>query len=53
MRKRPTLVEAMPVPLSAIDSGEPGALLASEIVPETAPVVVGAKTALKVMFLPA
>ena len=48
-----TLLEATPVPLSEMDNGEPGALLSSEIEPEAAPLVVGAKTALKVMFLPA
>ena len=48
-----TLVEAMPVPLSAIDRGELGALLTSEIEPVTAPAAVGAKIALKVVFVPA
>ena len=47
------LVEAIPVPLSAIDVGEFGALLTSEIDPDAAPVVVGANTALKVAFFPA
>jgi hypothetical protein len=48
-----TLVEATPVPLSEIASGELGALLTSEIEPEATPAVVGAKIALKVVFLPA
>src|SRR3984885_15590198 len=48
-----TLVEPTPVPLSEMDNGEPGALLSSEIEPEAAPLVVGAKTALKMMFFPA
>jgi hypothetical protein len=48
-----TLVDATPVPLSGIESGELGELLTSVIEPETAPAVVGAKTALKVVFLPA
>ena len=48
-----TLVEAIPVPLSGMDSGELGELLARVIEPETAPAVVGAKIALNVVFLPA
>jgi hypothetical protein len=48
-----TFVEATPVPLSGMDSGELGALLISVIEPETAPAVVGAKTALNVAFRPA
>jgi hypothetical protein len=51
--KPSTLVEAMPVPLSGIASGEDGALLESVIEPEAAPAVVGANTALKVAFRPA
>jgi hypothetical protein len=48
-----TLVEAIPVPLSGMDSGELGELLTSVIDPETVPAVVGAKTALNVVFFPA
>jgi hypothetical protein len=48
-----TFVDAMPVPLSGMESGEVGALLASVIEPEAAPAVVGANTALNVAFLPA
>ena len=48
-----SLLGATPLPLSGMESGEPGALLTSEIEPEAAPVVVGEKTALKVVFLPA
>jgi len=46
-------VEAVPVPLNAIASGEFGALLTSETDPLTAPAVVGANTTLKVVFPPA
>jgi hypothetical protein len=48
-----TLVEATPVPLRGMDNGELGELLTRVIEPETAPAVVGAKTALNVAFLPA
>lgn len=42
-----------PTPPSAIDAGDPGALLAIEIVPEALPEAVGAKTALKLVPCPA
>jgi len=48
-----TFVEAMPVPLSGIESGELAELLTKLIEPDTAPAVVGAKTALNVVFFPA
>ena len=48
-----SFVAASPVPLSAIASGEFGALLVRFTEPLTAPAVVGAKTALKVADLPA
>jgi len=51
--KPSTLVEATPVPLSGMDSGEPGELLISVTEPETAPAAVGANTALNVAFMPA
>ena len=43
----------MPVPLSAIVSGEPGALLVMEAVPLALPVAEGANCAVKVVFCPA
>src|ERR1700730_14542727 len=43
----------MPVPLRAMVSGEPGALLVIEILPPAAPVDVGEKVALKVELCPA
>ena len=46
-------VAASPVPLRAMVSGEPGALLAKETEPVTLPAVVGAKAALKVVLPPA
>ena len=46
-------VAVTPVPLRAIVSGEPGALLTSETVPVTLPPAVGAKTTLNVALLPA
>ena len=48
-----TFVEATPVPLNGIDIDGLGELLVSVIEPDTAPAVVGAKTALNVAFLPA
>jgi hypothetical protein len=45
-------VAATPVPLSGIASGEPGALLVSEIDPLTVPAALGVKTALNVKFFP-
>ena len=46
-------VPAVPVPLSVIFDGEPGALLVIVIVPGKLPAVVGAKSALKVTLVPA
>jgi hypothetical protein len=46
-------VAATPVPLNGIESGEPGALLASDRDPLTAPAVVGEKATLNEMFWPA
>src|SRR6266852_2794129 len=46
-------VAATPVPLRAIVSGEPGALLTKETEPVTLPPVVGAKAALNVVLPPA
>lgn len=46
-------VEAVPVPLNAIASGEPGALLTRETEPVTLPAVVGANTTLNVVLPPA
>ena len=48
-----TTVPARPVPLRATVEGEPGALLEIVTVPGRLPVVVGAKTALKVALAPA
>lgn len=48
-----TFVEATPVPLNGIDIDGLGELFASMIEPDTAPAVVGAKTALNVVLLPA
>ena len=53
MLKPSTLVEVTPVPLSGMDIDGLGELLTSVIEPEAAPEVVGAKTALNVVFLPA
>ena len=41
------------MPLNVIDEGDPGALLAMEIVPDALPAAVGAKTALKLVPCPA
>ena len=41
-----------PVPVSGIAVGEPGRFVDTEMLPETAPGDVGAKTALKLMLLP-
>jgi hypothetical protein len=41
-----------PVPVSGIAVGEPGRFVDTEILPETPPAEVGAKTALKLMVLP-
>ena len=41
-----------PAPLSGIVIGEPGALLETEMLPETLPVVVGANVAAKVALFP-
>lgn len=46
-------VAATPVPESGIASGEPGALLASEIEPFTEPAELGEKATLNVVFWPA
>src|SRR5580698_962588 len=46
-------VDATPVPLKEIVSGEFGALLTNEIVPVTLPAALGAKTALNVVDWPA
>src|SRR5713101_5536700 len=46
-------VAATPVPLRAIVSGEPGALLVMETLPLALPVAEGANCALKVVFCPA
>jgi hypothetical protein len=46
-------VAATPVPLKEMASGDPGALLTSEIEPLTLPEVLGAKTALNVALFPA
>ena len=46
-------VAVTPVPLRAIVSGEPGALLTSETAPLTLPAAVGVKTTLNVALLPA
>jgi hypothetical protein len=43
----------VPVPDSAIEAGEPGALLTIEILPVAAPALVGAKVAVKDALLPA
>lgn len=40
----------MPVPLKAIVSGDPGALLVREMLPEPLPAAVGANLALKVVL---
>jgi len=48
-----TCVAANPVPLRAIAIGEPGAFVVSEMLPETLPEEVGAKTALNAALLPA
>jgi hypothetical protein len=42
-----------PVPVKAIDDGEPGALLVIEMLPVTLPVTVGVNVALKLTFAPA
>jgi len=46
-------VGATPVPLREIASGEPGALLTTEMDPPAAPAAVGEKTALNVTLVPA
>ncbi len=43
----------VPVPDSAIEAGEPGALLTTEMLPLAAPAVVGAKVAVNEALLPA
>ena len=43
----------MPVPLRAIVSGDPGALLLTEMLPLTLPAAVGAKLAVKEALCPA
>jgi hypothetical protein len=48
-----SVVEAAPVPLSAMASGEFGALLTNETDPLAAPAVAGANTTLNVVFPPA
>jgi hypothetical protein len=50
--KLSSCVPATPVPLSAIMSGELGALLVSETEPVTLPAALGVKTALNVTFDP-
>lgn len=43
----------VPVPVSAIKAGDPGALLVIETLPVTAPEAVGVNFAVKVVFAPA